>query len=106
MDAPLSAVDAKVGSHIFEECIRGLLKSKLVVLVTHQIQYSSQASEIIILKKGKIEARGSYEQLKSRDWNLDTDKGSSFDFDRAQEINGDSESKSESEQELDSQKMK
>lgn len=31
LDDPLSAVDSKVGSHLFEECIRGLLKDKVNV---------------------------------------------------------------------------
>lgn len=49
MDDPLSAVDARVGTHIFEKCIRTYLKGKLRILVTHQLQYLPQADHIIIL---------------------------------------------------------
>ncbi|KAL5474409.1 hypothetical protein EMCRGX_G026352 [Ephydatia muelleri] len=44
LDDPLSAVDAVVAKHIFERCICGLLKDRLVVLVTHQLQFAEQAN--------------------------------------------------------------
>ena len=37
LDDPLSAVDPQVASDIFTHCIRGKLKNKAVVLVTHQL---------------------------------------------------------------------
>ena len=38
LDDPLSAVDAKVGQHIFHQCVRGALRDKTVVLVSHGVQ--------------------------------------------------------------------
>lgn len=35
LDDPLSAVDPEVANAIFNECIRGALSNKLVILVTH-----------------------------------------------------------------------
>ena len=38
LDDPLSAVDAHVGRHIFDQCICGLLQDTTRVLVSHQLQ--------------------------------------------------------------------
>ena len=47
LDDPLSAVDAHVGKHLFNECIKNFLKEKVVILVTHQIQYLKEADQIL-----------------------------------------------------------
>ncbi|XP_039674707.1 multidrug resistance-associated protein 4-like isoform X3 [Perca fluviatilis] len=65
LDDPLSAVDAKVGRHLFEECICGLLRKKPRILVTHQIQYLKAADQIVVLNQGKMMARGTYNELQS-----------------------------------------
>ena len=68
LDDPLSAVDAVVAHHIFERyslyinqspncilnlnhfrCICGLLKDRLVVLVTHQLHFAEQADRVLAL---------------------------------------------------------
>lgn len=64
LDDPLSAVDAKVGKHIFENCINGLLSNKVRVLVTHQLQYMKSADYIVILDKGNLVKEGEYDQMK------------------------------------------
>ncbi|XP_070656002.1 ATP-binding cassette sub-family C member 4-like [Bos indicus] len=67
LDDPLSAVDAGVSRHLFEQCIRQALKEKITILVTHQLQYLKDASQILILKDGKMVKRGTYtEFLKSK----------------------------------------
>lgn len=38
LDDPLSAVDAHVGAHIFNKCIKTALRGKTVLFVTHQLQ--------------------------------------------------------------------
>ncbi|XP_055069172.2 ATP-binding cassette sub-family C member 4 isoform X1 [Misgurnus anguillicaudatus] len=63
LDDPLSAVDAEVGRHLFEQCICGFLKHKPRILVTHQLQYLKAADQILVLKEGHMVARGSYSEL-------------------------------------------
>ncbi|XP_072539979.1 ATP-binding cassette sub-family C member 4 isoform X2 [Salminus brasiliensis] len=63
LDDPLSAVDAEVGRHLFEQCICGVLKKRLRILVTHQLQYLKSADHILVLKEGHIVAQGTYSEL-------------------------------------------
>ncbi|XP_078359498.1 ATP-binding cassette sub-family C member 4-like [Oculina patagonica] len=60
LDDPLSAVDAKVGAHIVERCLRGLLGEKLVVLVTHRLRYLQATDRIMVMNNGCIEKETSY----------------------------------------------
>ena len=57
-DDPLSAVDAHVGKHMFDECIARYLKNRTRILVTHQLQYLSTVDRIILMKDGIINAQG------------------------------------------------
>uniref|UniRef100_A0A9L0SLR3 Multidrug resistance-associated protein 1 n=1 Tax=Equus caballus TaxID=9796 RepID=A0A9L0SLR3_HORSE len=68
-DDPLSAVDAHVGKHIFENVIgpKGMLKNKTRLLVTHGISYLPQVDVIIVMSGGKISEMGSYQELLARD---------------------------------------
>ena len=54
MDDPLSAVDAHVGRHIFDNAICGLLKAKCRILATHQLHVLSRCDRIIWLQEGRI----------------------------------------------------
>ena len=60
LDDPLSAVDAHVGKHIFRECVRGLLRNKCVVLVTHALEYLPVCDRVIVLEKGRVEDAGDF----------------------------------------------
>lgn len=72
-DDPLSALDAKVGKFIFEYCIKGFLKDKLCLLVTHQMQYLSQADHVIVMNRGKLVAQGTYESVLNDESLLNSD---------------------------------
>nr|XP_055220669.1 ATP-binding cassette sub-family C member 12 isoform X4 [Gorilla gorilla gorilla] len=63
LDDPLSAVDAHVGKHVFEECIKKTLRGKTVVLVTHQLQFLESCDEVILLEDGKICEKGTHKEL-------------------------------------------
>lgn len=65
LDDPLSAVDAHVGKHIFDECLHGFLKSKIVILVTHQHQYLRDFNKIVVMRKGKAIAQGNAMEIKA-----------------------------------------
>ncbi|XP_017263964.1 multidrug resistance-associated protein 5 [Kryptolebias marmoratus] len=70
LDDPLSAVDACVGSHIFNRAIRGAAKGKTVLFVTHQLQYLPECDHVILMKDGQIAEHGTHAHLmgKERDY--------------------------------------
>uniref|UniRef100_A0A8C3VSX7 ATP-binding cassette sub-family C member 12 n=1 Tax=Catagonus wagneri TaxID=51154 RepID=A0A8C3VSX7_9CETA len=63
LDDPLSAVDAHVGKHVFEECIKKALRGKTIVLVTHQLQFLESCDEVILLEDGEICEKGTHKEL-------------------------------------------
>ncbi|XP_044000528.1 ATP-binding cassette sub-family C member 12 isoform X1 [Gambusia affinis] len=67
LDDPLSAVDAHVGKHIFEECIKKELQGKSVILVTHQLQYLEFCDDILVLEEGEVREAGNHQALMKAD---------------------------------------
>ncbi|XP_076746739.1 ATP-binding cassette sub-family C member 12 isoform X5 [Maylandia zebra] len=63
LDDPLSAVDAYVGKHIFEECIKKELRGKSIILVTHELQYLEFCDEILVLDNGTVWESGNHRDL-------------------------------------------
>ncbi|KAK6080243.1 ABC transporter [Seiridium cupressi] len=63
MDDPLSAVDAHVGRHIFDNAILGLLKDKCRILATHQLWVLNRCDRIIWMDGGKIQAVDTFDNL-------------------------------------------
>ncbi|GFP80474.1 ABC transporter c family member 3 [Phtheirospermum japonicum] len=62
-DDPFSAVDAHTGTHLFNECILGLLDSKTVIYVTHQVDFLPAADLILVMKDGTIKQAGKYNDI-------------------------------------------
>ncbi|GAB1862709.1 Sodium leak channel non-selective protein [Camponotus japonicus] len=67
LDDPLSAVDAYVGSYIFEKLIVEALRNKSVLFVTHNIQFLKRCDEIYMMSAGKIVEHGTHEDLMRHD---------------------------------------
>ena len=67
LDDPFSAVDSKVGREIFDACIRGFLRDKIVLLVTHQIHFVRKADFIMMMHEGTISCRGSFQDVIAKD---------------------------------------
>lgn len=69
LDDPLSAVDAHVGRHLFDEVIgpKGRLAGEKAtrILVTHQIHFLTEADWIVILENGRVSRQGTYNDLLS-----------------------------------------
>ncbi|KAK5801846.1 P-loop containing nucleoside triphosphate hydrolase protein [Linnemannia elongata] len=67
LDDPLSAVDAHVDQHLWQNLIGpdGLLKNKTRILVTHGVHHLGRVDQIVIIKEGCIFGTGTYEQLLS-----------------------------------------
>lgn len=63
LDDVFSAVDAHTGSEIFKECVRGALKDKTIILVTHQVDFLHNIDLIMVMKDGMIVQAGKYADL-------------------------------------------
>ncbi|TKY61783.1 ABC transporter C family member 4 [Spatholobus suberectus] len=63
LDDVFSAVDAHTGSEIFKECVRGALKGKTTILVTHQVDFLHNVDLILVMRDGMIVQSGKYDDL-------------------------------------------
>ncbi|KAI9002587.1 hypothetical protein DFJ74DRAFT_696267 [Hyaloraphidium curvatum] len=103
LDDPLSAVDAHVGRHIFEECVLGVLANKTRVLATHQLHILPKADWVVCVVNGEIVQQGKYDELLKdedgylfrmiRDYGAKTDDAGSTDGSDTANEDGDATSK-------------
>ncbi|XP_061365513.1 ABC transporter C family member 4-like [Gastrolobium bilobum] len=63
LDDVFSAVDAHTGSEIFKECVRGALKGKTIILVTHQVDFLHNVDLILVMRDGMIVQSGKYNDI-------------------------------------------
>ncbi|KAM2061299.1 ABC transporter C family member 8-like [Malus sylvestris] len=63
LDDPFSAVDAHTGATLFHECVMTTLAKKIVILVTHQVEFLSEVDKILVMEGGQVTQSGSYESL-------------------------------------------
>ncbi|KAL9971579.1 hypothetical protein ACROYT_G017757 [Oculina patagonica] len=71
LDDPLSAVDSKVGHHIFNTCINGLLQDKTRLMVTHNLEALKDAKHIVVMKEGSILVKGDFLSVFNSGLNFD-----------------------------------
>ncbi|PPS06068.1 hypothetical protein GOBAR_AA14585 [Gossypium barbadense] len=62
-DDPFSAVDAHTGSYLFKEVLLGILSSKTLIYVTHQVEFLPAADLILVMKNGRITQAGKYNDI-------------------------------------------
>ena len=48
---------------MYNTCLMGALKGKTRVLVTNQLQFVSGANSVVYMQDGKIQERGTYDEL-------------------------------------------
>ena len=66
LDDPLSAVDAHVARHLFNNLIgpSGICKQSTRIIVTHNLHFLNQMDKIILFDEGNIVLHGNYEEVK------------------------------------------
>ena len=78
LDDPLAAVDAHVGSYLFQKCIVDELllnksrsggKRRTVILSTNALQYlsSPMVDRIVVMKEGRVAEQGTFHELRKGD---------------------------------------
>lgn len=67
LDDVLSAVDARVGKHIMDHCISGLLKDKTRILATHQLSFLDYADRVVFLNADGTIQVGTVEELQNNE---------------------------------------
>ncbi|KAK9504177.1 hypothetical protein O3M35_010565 [Rhynocoris fuscipes] len=59
LDDIFSSVDLNVGKYIYRNCIKDLLNDKIIVIISHQIQYFDPDDHVIFIEQGKVKYEGS-----------------------------------------------
>jgi len=65
LDDCLSAVDSQVARYIFKHCITGLLASKTVLLVTHNLHTLPSADQVLLLEHQTLAFKGTFQDFKA-----------------------------------------
>ncbi|KAG0347383.1 hypothetical protein BG004_007885 [Podila humilis] len=63
LDDPLSAVDAHVDHHIFDQAITSILGHKTRILITNGVNHLSAVDQIVVVRDGRISQDGKYDDL-------------------------------------------
>ena len=94
LDDPLSAVDAKVGKHLFKKCIDGFLAGRVRILVTHQLQFLQHTDNVVVLHNGSVEYQGTFghmEKERMRKFSIVSQRSQETDIDDHANVFGEDE---------------
>lgn len=64
LDDPISAVDVHVGKFIIHKCLKGFLRNKTRILITHALNYCQYTDQVYLMEDGKIIEHGPYQTVK------------------------------------------
>jgi len=57
----------QVAREVYNTCLMGALGSKTRILVTNQLQFVSGANSVVYMQDGKIQEKGTYDELMKSD---------------------------------------
>ena len=63
LDDPFSAVDIVVAGKLYNKCIRGLLRDKVVIMSTHQLHFIQETTQVLVLEEGNQLSIGNYNDI-------------------------------------------
>ncbi|KAK7090505.1 hypothetical protein V1264_010291 [Littorina saxatilis] len=63
LDDPLSALDIQMGRNVFAQCLKIMLKSKTVLLVTHHLEYLPKCDQVMLMHEGRVVEMGPHGEL-------------------------------------------
>nr|ASS36022.1 ABCC10 [Samia ricini] len=88
LDDVLSGVDSTVGQHIMQKCILGLLRHTTRIYVAHVQRHLARASNILLLKDGRIVKQGHPEIVLNdiEDFSLSENESMGEEVPRLQEV--------------------
>ncbi|XP_064609723.1 ATP-binding cassette sub-family C member 4-like [Liolophura sinensis] len=72
VDGILKAMDPRTAMHVFDKCLCGLLRGKTVVLVTDSFDHVRTASRVVLMSRGSVLHKGSYQELTDAGLDLQT----------------------------------
>ena len=71
LDDPFSALDSKVAREIFSNVLKEkLAKEKIIILVTHHLNFAKEADHVVLMDNGRVQAQGKFSELEKLDISL------------------------------------
>ncbi|KAJ3248738.1 hypothetical protein HDU78_010185 [Chytriomyces hyalinus] len=82
LDDPLAALDAHVGKHVFEKCVKALQqRNKTVLMTTHQLHILPFVDWVVVVDDGRVVEQGAFADLCDRERGVLAEMVKSMKFD-------------------------